>query len=156
MATIGKHKAIVQGSRMKMAGYSAWIVWLVVQIVYFLGFRNRVLALLTPPGATYSPNVGLDSSPIENGGFDDRSATLPGTAQFQAAPASGSGRTIFAVVPRPTALEDGGSPGAPQEDHEERTNDADFRSGTKADEGESVHFPPELGVALVPRKEEFE
>ena len=45
MATIGKHKAIVQLGKLHMTGYPAWLSWLFVHIFYLIGFRNRVLVL---------------------------------------------------------------------------------------------------------------
>lgn len=45
MATIGKHKAVVQMDRIKFGGWFAWVTWLVVHIYYLVGFRNRVSVL---------------------------------------------------------------------------------------------------------------
>lgn len=45
MATIGKHRAVVQTDHLKFTGYLAWLAWLFVHILYLIGFRNRVLVL---------------------------------------------------------------------------------------------------------------
>jgi len=46
MATIGKHKAIASVGRVKLSGYPAWLAWLLVHLVYLIGFKNRVSVLL--------------------------------------------------------------------------------------------------------------
>ena len=45
MATIGKHKAIARTRRLSLTGYIAWIAWLLVHLVYLIGFKNRVSVL---------------------------------------------------------------------------------------------------------------
>jgi NADH dehydrogenase len=42
MATIGRHKAIVQYRGFKMAGPLAWFAWLWLHLFYLLGGRNKV------------------------------------------------------------------------------------------------------------------
>lgn len=46
MATIGRSRAIVEMGRFKMAGFMAWMAWLVVHIYYLTGFKNRLLVVL--------------------------------------------------------------------------------------------------------------
>lgn len=46
MATIGRSRAIVEVGRLKMAGFVAWLMWLVVHIYYLTGFKNRLLVVL--------------------------------------------------------------------------------------------------------------
>ena len=46
MATIGRSRAIVEIGRLKMAGFPAWLLWLVVHIYYLTGFKNRLLVVL--------------------------------------------------------------------------------------------------------------
>ncbi len=46
MATIGRSRAIVEMGRLKLAGFPAWIIWLVVHIYYLTGFKNRLLVVL--------------------------------------------------------------------------------------------------------------
>lgn len=45
MATIGKNKAILEAGQLKFAGYFAWLAWLLIHILYLIGFRNRVAVL---------------------------------------------------------------------------------------------------------------
>ena len=42
MATIGRHKAVVQVKNFKMVGAPAWFVWLWLHLFYLLGGRNKV------------------------------------------------------------------------------------------------------------------
>jgi NADH dehydrogenase len=42
MATIGKHRAVMQAGGLHLGGYIAWLAWLFVHIFYLIGFRNRV------------------------------------------------------------------------------------------------------------------
>ncbi|MGC3972314.1 MAG: NAD(P)/FAD-dependent oxidoreductase [Pirellulales bacterium] len=46
MATIGRSRAIVEVGRWKLAGFKAWVMWLVVHIYYLTGFRSRLLVVL--------------------------------------------------------------------------------------------------------------
>lgn len=47
MATIGRSRAIVEVGKLKVAGFTAWVLWLVVHIYYLTGFKNRLLVVLT-------------------------------------------------------------------------------------------------------------
>jgi NADH dehydrogenase len=46
MATIGRSKAVAQIGRWHFSGYPAWIAWLVVHLLFLVGFRNRVAVFL--------------------------------------------------------------------------------------------------------------
>jgi NADH dehydrogenase len=46
MATIGRSRAIVEIGKLKLAGFIAWLMWLVVHIYYLTGFKNRLLVVL--------------------------------------------------------------------------------------------------------------
>lgn len=45
MATIGRSRAIAQVGKLKLSGMLAWLAWLLVHLVYLIGFRNRLLVL---------------------------------------------------------------------------------------------------------------
>ncbi len=47
MATIGRSRAIAMVQRMHLSGFLAWLTWLVVHIWYLIGFRNRLVVMLT-------------------------------------------------------------------------------------------------------------
>jgi len=46
MATIGRNKAVAEFSKVKMQGFIAWVLWLVVHLRSILGVRNKVIVLL--------------------------------------------------------------------------------------------------------------
>jgi NADH dehydrogenase len=47
LATIGRSRAIAMVHRMHLSGLLAWLVWLLVHIFYLIGFRNRVVVMIT-------------------------------------------------------------------------------------------------------------
>jgi NADH:ubiquinone reductase (H+-translocating) len=47
MATIGRRRAIAMLDRMHLSGFLAWMAWLLVHIWYLIGFRNRLVVLIT-------------------------------------------------------------------------------------------------------------
>lgn len=42
MATIGRSKAVAQIGRWHFSGYPAWAAWLVVHLLFLVGFRNKI------------------------------------------------------------------------------------------------------------------
>jgi NADH dehydrogenase len=46
MATIGRSRAVLEIGSWKLAGFTAWVVWLAVHIYYLTGFKNRLLVVL--------------------------------------------------------------------------------------------------------------
>lgn len=46
MATVGRNKAVAEFSRVKMQGWFAWFLWLVVHLRSILGVRNKVIVFL--------------------------------------------------------------------------------------------------------------
>jgi NADH dehydrogenase len=47
MAVIGKAKAVAQIGKFKLGGLLAWILWGGVHIAFLIGFRNRLIVLLS-------------------------------------------------------------------------------------------------------------
>jgi NADH dehydrogenase len=45
MATIGRRSAIFDAFGIRLSGVLAWFMWLVVHILYLIGFRNRVIVM---------------------------------------------------------------------------------------------------------------
>lgn len=43
MATIGRNKAVAEIVGMKLSGYLAWIVWMMVHLMTLMGFRNKLV-----------------------------------------------------------------------------------------------------------------
>ena len=46
MATIGRSRAVARTARLSFTGFTAWLTWLFVHILYLIGYRNRVLVLI--------------------------------------------------------------------------------------------------------------
>ena len=47
MATISRFRAVARiGGRVRLTGFLAWLIWLVVHLFYITGFKNRVTAVL--------------------------------------------------------------------------------------------------------------
>jgi len=42
MATIGRHKAVVEVKGIKIGGAIAWFIWLWLHLFYLLGGRNKI------------------------------------------------------------------------------------------------------------------
>jgi NADH:ubiquinone reductase (H+-translocating) len=45
LATIGRSAAVAEFGRLKLSGFVAWVLWLVVHLCFLVGFRNRYLVL---------------------------------------------------------------------------------------------------------------
>ena len=43
MATIGRERAVVQTAGLKFTGFIAWVAWLLIHIMYLIGFKNRFI-----------------------------------------------------------------------------------------------------------------
>lgn len=46
MATIGRSKAVAQMGRFHFSGYPAWMAWLLVHLVFLVGFRNKLFVFM--------------------------------------------------------------------------------------------------------------
>jgi len=46
MATISRFSAVASIGRLRVSGFIAWLMWLVVHLVYLIGFKNRLTTLL--------------------------------------------------------------------------------------------------------------
>lgn len=47
MATIGRRRAVAMVDRMHLSGLLAWLAWLLVHIWYLIGFRSRLVVMIT-------------------------------------------------------------------------------------------------------------
>ncbi|MGQ4660467.1 FAD-dependent oxidoreductase [Lysobacter sp. F6437] len=54
LATIGRMAAVVHFGRLKLSGLIAWWFWLVVHILFLIGFRNRLVVMLNWAWAYWS------------------------------------------------------------------------------------------------------
>lgn len=47
MATIGKHKAVVDLPFMKFKGYFAWLIWMFLHLMLILSVKNKLMIFIT-------------------------------------------------------------------------------------------------------------
>lgn len=47
MATIGRNKAVVEFPKWKMKGWWAWCIWLFVHVFQLIGFRNKIMVMIS-------------------------------------------------------------------------------------------------------------
>lgn len=47
MATIGRSKAVAMLGKFHFSGYPAWVLWLVVHLLFLVGFRNKLSVLFS-------------------------------------------------------------------------------------------------------------
>jgi len=47
LATIGRSAAIAQFGKIKLSGFVAWFAWLVVHLIFLIGFRNKLAVLVS-------------------------------------------------------------------------------------------------------------
>jgi len=45
LATIGRRAAIADFGRIRLSGFSAWVTWLFIHIMFLIGFRNRLMVM---------------------------------------------------------------------------------------------------------------
>jgi NADH dehydrogenase len=46
LATIGRARAVADLHRIRLSGFPAWVMWLVIHLWYLIGFQNRLLVFL--------------------------------------------------------------------------------------------------------------
>ena len=47
MATVSRYSAVVKIGPFELHGFIAWVLWLVVHLAFLIGFRNRIITLLS-------------------------------------------------------------------------------------------------------------
>ena len=47
LVTIGRNRAVADFSGIQITGFPAWVAWLVIHLMLLVGFRNRVLVLIS-------------------------------------------------------------------------------------------------------------
>ncbi len=47
LATIGRARAVADFGRIRFGGFFAWVAWLAIHIFYLIGFRNRLVVLIS-------------------------------------------------------------------------------------------------------------
>jgi NADH dehydrogenase len=46
LATVSRFNAVASVGRLRLSGFSAWVIWVAVHLFYLVGFKNRVTAVL--------------------------------------------------------------------------------------------------------------
>ncbi|WP_291913233.1 NAD(P)/FAD-dependent oxidoreductase [Chitinophaga sp. CB10] len=46
MATIGRNRAVAEFAGIKLSGFPAWVVWMIVHLMSLLGFRNKLVVFI--------------------------------------------------------------------------------------------------------------
>jgi len=46
LATIGRSRAVAQFGRLRLSGFTAWMLWSVAHVYFLIGFRNRFVVAL--------------------------------------------------------------------------------------------------------------
>jgi NADH dehydrogenase len=59
LATIGRRAAVMDAFGIRLTGYLAWMGWLVVHLMFLVGFRNRVVVLLNWAYSYFTYDRGL-------------------------------------------------------------------------------------------------
>ncbi len=61
MATIGRSAAVAEIGRLEFSGWLAWTAWLLVHLIFLIGFRNKAAVLLqwTYSYFTYKLGAGI-------------------------------------------------------------------------------------------------
>ena len=47
LATIGRSAGIAQIGKLKLRGFPAWLAWLIVHLIFLIGFRNKIAVLVS-------------------------------------------------------------------------------------------------------------
>jgi NADH:ubiquinone reductase (H+-translocating) len=58
VATIGRSRAVADIKGLKVSGFPAWLLWLVIHIWYLIGFQNRLLVLIRWSGSFFTRGRG--------------------------------------------------------------------------------------------------
>jgi NADH dehydrogenase len=59
MATIGRHKAVVELPFIKFKGYFAWFVWMFLHLMLILSVRNKLIIFINWAWNYFSKNSSL-------------------------------------------------------------------------------------------------
>jgi NADH dehydrogenase len=46
MATIGRSRAVAEIGKVRLSGFLAWLIWLLIHIYYLVDFRNRTFVII--------------------------------------------------------------------------------------------------------------
>jgi NADH dehydrogenase len=58
MATVSRFAAVAKIGRLEISGFAAWVAWLLLHLVYLVGFKNKLTALISWTVAFLTTNRG--------------------------------------------------------------------------------------------------
>ena len=69
LATIGRLSAVADLGRLKLSGMLAWLAWLLIHVMFLVGFRNRVIVIFQWAWSfvSYDRGARLITGPIRRG-----------------------------------------------------------------------------------------
>ena len=47
MATVSRHSAVAKVGPLELGGYVAWVAWLLLHLVYLVGFKSKITTLIS-------------------------------------------------------------------------------------------------------------
>ena len=76
LATIGRSAAVADLGRVKLSGPLAWLAWLVLHLLFLVGFRNRVVVLFEWAWSfiSYDRGARLITGPLRRASDDPRAS----------------------------------------------------------------------------------
>lgn len=88
LATIGRSAAVADFGKLKLSGPLAWLAWLVLHLMFLVGFRNRMIVLFQWMWSfmSYDRGARLITGPLKRDPAQARAERRP--QQFKPAPAS--------------------------------------------------------------------
>lgn len=78
LATIGRSAGVAQINKIKLSGWPAWFAWLVVHLIFLIGFRNKIAVLVSWTYSYFTYKLGAriitgwPESPESRGICDNR------------------------------------------------------------------------------------
>ena len=69
LATIGRARAVADFGRLRFSGYPAWLAWMMIHILFLIGFRNKLFVML---GWVWSYFSSRREARLITGGKDGR------------------------------------------------------------------------------------
>lgn len=95
MATIGRAAAVAEIGKLKLTGFVAWMAWLVVHLLFLVGFRARLVVLINwiwaylvyRPAARILPELARSEPAPESPATAAGAGTPAGTPPLAASPA---------------------------------------------------------------------
>jgi NADH dehydrogenase len=98
LATVGRSAAVADFGKLKLSGPLAWLAWLVLHLMFLVGFRNRVIVLFQWLWSfvSYDRGARLITGPLKRDPEQPRAERPP--AQFRPATQSAESSTRSAAV----------------------------------------------------------